>query len=344
MSILMVGHSGVGKTTYMASMYHALSSSQNEHPFGLKSPDRGTHGYLRKIGESIRKGLYPLATDQRAKYDFILTHGGNDFWPFEWIDYRGGVFSERSTLSGDRAALDMDVENTEAVLLFFDCSKILEGRCAITKELSRISFWFQTVVGKLQRPIPVVMVLTKSDLVNENDINVLVEQLNPFVECANASEMIVGTLIPVSCGTQSEFVEVPVLYTLCIWTLLAQVIATAEAESLSQSAQQCLNESIPIIDTIRVIFGDGRHPGNEAQQYLEWLQQRMNLLSMLETPAKELLDMLSGLPLFGGCQLFNAEATGNTSHEHQGNCPRGHGPMKIWEGKLRCWTCGYPDR
>lgn len=25
-------------------------------------------------------------------------------------------------------------------------------------------------------------------------------------------------------------------------------------------------------------------------------------------------------------------------------CPRGHGPLKIWDGKLRCWTCGWPAK
>lgn len=24
-------------------------------------------------------------------------------------------------------------------------------------------------------------------------------------------------------------------------------------------------------------------------------------------------------------------------------CPNGHGPLRDWEGKPRCWTCGYPD-
>jgi hypothetical protein len=25
-------------------------------------------------------------------------------------------------------------------------------------------------------------------------------------------------------------------------------------------------------------------------------------------------------------------------------CPRGHGALKEWEGSLRCWTCGWPDK
>ncbi|HTD68395.1 MAG TPA: hypothetical protein VK846_17865 [Candidatus Limnocylindria bacterium] len=23
-------------------------------------------------------------------------------------------------------------------------------------------------------------------------------------------------------------------------------------------------------------------------------------------------------------------------------CTRGHGPLRLWDGKLRCWTCGWP--
>jgi len=26
------------------------------------------------------------------------------------------------------------------------------------------------------------------------------------------------------------------------------------------------------------------------------------------------------------------------------SCPRGHGPLREWSGKLRCWECGYPDK
>ena len=25
-------------------------------------------------------------------------------------------------------------------------------------------------------------------------------------------------------------------------------------------------------------------------------------------------------------------------------CPRGHGALRAWQGSLRCWTCGWPDR
>lgn len=24
-------------------------------------------------------------------------------------------------------------------------------------------------------------------------------------------------------------------------------------------------------------------------------------------------------------------------------CARGHGALRIWNGEMRCWTCGYPD-
>lgn len=30
-------------------------------------------------------------------------------------------------------------------------------------------------------------------------------------------------------------------------------------------------------------------------------------------------------------------------HETE-ECPRGHGPLGDWQGKARCWTCGWPDK
>ena len=26
------------------------------------------------------------------------------------------------------------------------------------------------------------------------------------------------------------------------------------------------------------------------------------------------------------------------------SCPNGHGKLKQWEGELRCWSCGWPDK
>ncbi len=33
-----------------------------------------------------------------------------------------------------------------------------------------------------------------------------------------------------------------------------------------------------------------------------------------------------------------------TAQATAGGCPHGHGPLKIWDGKPRCWTCGWPDK
>lgn len=66
---------------------------------------------------------------------------------------------------------------------------------------------------------------------------------------------------------------------------------------------------------------DKNHPGAEAE----------NLAP--ETPA-------SPVPQSGG-------APGRKSHMKVkvrvgDECPHGHGPLKMWDGKPRCWKCGYP--
>jgi molecular chaperone DnaK (HSP70) len=33
-----------------------------------------------------------------------------------------------------------------------------------------------------------------------------------------------------------------------------------------------------------------------------------------------------------------------SAYQQCGICPRGHGPMRMWEGRHMCWTCGYPDK
>ncbi len=45
--------------------------------------------------------------------------------------------------------------------------------------------------------------------------------------------------------------------------------------------------------------------------------------------------------LSGGSQDKTEE---KPMHEYHGEkqCPNGHGPLKEWDGKLRCWKCGWP--
>src|SRR5438309_901376 len=93
----MLGHSSVGKTTYMASMYGTLQTPING--FSLHTQDSAYHIGLLGDFNNIRRGIYPPATARRDQYDFSLYFKGKAIFPFEWVDYRGGALTERQDRS-----------------------------------------------------------------------------------------------------------------------------------------------------------------------------------------------------------------------------------------------------
>ena len=85
MKVIMLGHSGVGKTTYMASMYGTLQTPING--FSLHTQDSSHHSELLQTFNKIRRNEYPSRTSQRGLYNFSLLYQGRSVFPFEWVDY-----------------------------------------------------------------------------------------------------------------------------------------------------------------------------------------------------------------------------------------------------------------
>ena len=74
MNILMLGHSGVGKTTYMASMYGLMQAGVER--FSLASKYIRDHDDLVSLARDIQCGAYPPQTAIKSSYDFYLKYDG----------------------------------------------------------------------------------------------------------------------------------------------------------------------------------------------------------------------------------------------------------------------------
>ena len=59
----MLGHTGVGKTTYLASLYGSLQ--REVEGFSLSTSKSRDHDRLIQLANTIGKGEYPLSTDQK---------------------------------------------------------------------------------------------------------------------------------------------------------------------------------------------------------------------------------------------------------------------------------------
>ena len=94
MDIMLLGHSGVGKTTFAASAYAELQEDIGGFTLAAKSEE--DHRRLLDDATRIHRGLYPPPTNQRDRYSFDLCYQGRSCFPFTLIDYRGTALFERS--------------------------------------------------------------------------------------------------------------------------------------------------------------------------------------------------------------------------------------------------------
>lgn len=209
MKIVELGHSGVGKTTYMASMYAALQ--KKVAGFSLKAVDTSDHQRLCELAKSIRVNSYPPRTSQRSDYNFYLEYHGNKILPFFWADYRGKALSER-TSSYEFRALQQDITKADGIIIFFDCYTLTSGDSRIN-EVRKITFLLNSCLMNLERPISLAIVFTKIDLVEKFEIKLL-ESIKELINAISKNKLISGALIPIACGQQNINVETPLLYAL----------------------------------------------------------------------------------------------------------------------------------
>ena len=167
MKIVELGYTGVGKTTYMASMYGTLQN--NPRGFSLQVIGREEHKRLLELFKAIKKGVYPGATPQRSEYKFCLRHNGINIFYLYWADYRGKAIRETSD-SNEAQKLHQDIYSADGIIIFFDCDALAKGDMK-ANEIRRITILISNAFQNLREPISLAIVLTKADLVKKNFFN-----------------------------------------------------------------------------------------------------------------------------------------------------------------------------
>lgn len=164
MNILMVGHSGAGKTSFMAGMYKYLGDCKDG--YGIRSANSDQKQQLMRMSRNLDKGVYPSGTDIQQVYNFWLTCNGEDVSPFNWMDYRGGIL-----LSDDPDEEDMNkfmgaIKNADALVVFLDGQKL-------SQKTDRWSLEYDILISCIENSLdvehsavfPICFVITKCDLV-----------------------------------------------------------------------------------------------------------------------------------------------------------------------------------
>ncbi|NEP62334.1 MAG: hypothetical protein F6K31_36285 [Symploca sp. SIO2G7] len=225
MRIVMLGHTGVGKTTYMASLYGAMQ--QSVEGFSLRAADSEDHKRLKNLADGIRRGEYPVATDQRQAYKFYLRYQGRNILEFAWADYRGGALRETQE-SGQAQALLKDLKSTDGLMLFFD-SNALAAKDHRSNQIRRMTTLTTQALKELERPISLAIVLTKTDLVSDFELTLL-ESLNGLIAAVNVSKTVLGAIIPISCGKELCNVSMPLMFALHAAVIWQAALASTTAE------------------------------------------------------------------------------------------------------------------
>lgn len=207
--VIMLGHTGVGKTTYIASMYGTMQ--RPIEGFTVSTESRLDHQRLLEMHTGILRGAWPDATDQRSVYHLMLEYEGQPVIPFEWIDYRGGAIRERSS-SEDSQQLIEGLVTADCIVVFVDVYAISKGLTYIN-EIGRINILLTEVVKQTDYVKPLVIAYSKSDMVPRITPQ-LKKPVAGMIRAIEASDWLTGCFVPLACGRRAMHVETPVLYAL----------------------------------------------------------------------------------------------------------------------------------
>lgn len=181
----MIGHSGSGKTTYMAGLFarmeggvasysisHAMNwssgfSSVNER---YKSQKEN----LERLATNLEKGVYPSGTDIHQEYNFYLKSTGEHSIPFDWYDYRGGALFEKTSFSKDVADLHNRIITADAMIVFLDGNVLVQNSEKNIRQYQRLVYIINKAIGERnmqeEEYFPISFVITKGDMHEDDNL------------------------------------------------------------------------------------------------------------------------------------------------------------------------------
>lgn len=291
----MLGHTGVGKTTYMASLYGAMQ--QSVEGFSLRADDLEDHNRWKNLSDGIRRGDYPVSTDQRQEYKFHLRYQGRNILEFAWADYRGGAI--RETQESDQAKVLLeDLKSADGIMLFCDSSALVAGDQR-SNQIGRMTALTAQALKTLERPISLAIVLTKTDLVADFQINLL-EPLNGLITAINVSTTVLGAIIPISCGKELCNVSMPLLFTLHATVLWQAILIRETAEAHQERAKSYEDQSRGVVGALDWIISrvsDQPTFREMAVKERSEAAEKKRELDIIRDPAESLYYYVQKLPL-----------------------------------------------
>lgn len=294
MKITMLGHSNVGKTTFMACMYAVLQSDVGG--FRIIAKDEDDHVRLIELANQVVDGIgYPRGTDHRSEYDLWLVHDDEPVLDFTWVDYRGGALKENSA-SEEAKALYADLMQSDGIVVFFDAEELLKNTGRRNKDVGRMINLLSKTLGDVEHPLPVSFTLTKTDLVD--DLDAALEPILPLAQTIARSKWVHGALVPTICkASEIVGVHLPTLFCLNIGIQAHLYRLSKAIEGICEEAQVYERRS-GILDDIGSWFnGETSYSELARRGYAEHNRQ-VSIHNYLVEPANNLGEHVSDILKF----------------------------------------------
>jgi hypothetical protein len=294
----MLGHSGAGKTTYLSLMYAEMQVGIGG--FQVRAKDSGQHSQLLADARAIRSSRYPPITNRRASYDLALRYNGAEVLPFTWRDHRGGAATGRTSDGEDVGQLHQDLLQSDAIVMFLDGYALVHEPAA-AKNASRLSAHvLRAMRDRPEVPTPLVIAVTKSDLIDIDDDKVSEKVFAPVEGLAKAiaaTKHIFGTIIPVACGPAPLNVVVPVLWSLRFGLIGMLVRLSTELESSVKAANSAASLDT-LADRVGSWWRGERSYATIAENYRQAALRAQRQIQPLIKPAEGLEQMLKDIQYF----------------------------------------------
>ncbi len=175
--ITMLGASSSGKTCYLTAMYGMMQVGYNG--FTLRADDHNRGVDLNNLWEQLiletgPKRFPPATADVPTSYRFKFCYALEPVMDFEWLDYRGGALRETSTGASVKE-LQQHLHSSACTFVTVPADFLAEplsaanrhviaAKSGVNRIVDHLTRLRETVRPTADRPIPVVIVITKFDL------------------------------------------------------------------------------------------------------------------------------------------------------------------------------------
>ncbi len=212
MNILMVGHSGAGKTSFMAGMYKDLGDSSKKSDYGIRAKNWRQKESLERMAKDLAAGKYPAGTDVQEKYEFSFVYKGDELIPFTWIDYRGGILlSDSPDDENEMNQFKEAIKGADALIVFLDGQKLSQRFKGREEYLILMSCIEQSLSVSHSSWLPISFVVTKCDICDKTKLNEGLTFFKNLFSQIHISENVHGMLVFSSITSKSYNIPFKVL-------------------------------------------------------------------------------------------------------------------------------------